>query len=406
MKKSASLPEKILNARGPYSHERVRRAPSAADRPAQASFDAFFTTLMSLMRRHYLFWFIASVLWFGAACTAATAPPPTTGPLATAPVAAAANVQPAASPSGSLTTITVSEAPGSANDQPGWVAQETGIFQRNGLTIEVQSMPAAQGISALLANQVQIALTAGVETLGALAGGADLVILTNYVPVIPYQFYARPDIQSPADIKGKKIGITTAGGSYDAALRIVLPKLGLDPDKDVTLIPTGSIPNVTAALFSGAIDGAPLVVSPASFRAVQGGNFHEVFDFARYAGPYAAGLVVVKRDYLNQNRDVVQQYVDGLVQGIARFKADRATSIQIDKKYLDDADDDLVGRTYDYFVQNVTPSQPIPKPEQFTEVIASMARTNESVKNVDLNKVLDPSLVQSAIDRGLDKNPG
>jgi ABC-type nitrate/sulfonate/bicarbonate transport system substrate-binding protein len=366
--------------------------------------------------------FIASLLAFGAACTPTAVPIPTSAPTppaaaptpaaaAPTPPAAAQNTAPASAtvpPAaiGPVTKVTISEAPGSANDQPGWVAQETGIFQRNGISLDVQSMPAAQGITSLLSNQVQIALTAGVETLGALAGGADLVILTNYVPVIPYQFYARPDIQSTDDLKGKKIGITTAGGSYDAALRIVLPKLGLDPDKDVTLIPTGSIPNVTAALFSGAIDGAPLVVSPASFRAVQGGNFHEVFDFAQHAGPYAAGLVVVRRDYLNQNRELLQRYVDGLVQGIARFKADRSTSIQIDKKYLNETDDDLVGRTYDYFVQNVTPSQPIPKAEQFTEVVASMARTNDAVKNVDIDKVLESSLVQSAIDRGLDKNPG
>ena len=366
---------------------------------ARRSFLALMTSIM----------FIAAACTSAAPATSGAAPTTSTAATAAKPAsspAAGAVASAQSSPSAALTKITVSAAPGSANDQPAWVAQETGIFERNGLSIEVQNMPAAQGIAALLANQVQIAQTAGVETLGGLAGGADLVIVANFVPVIPYQFYSGPDIQSVSDLKGKKIGITTAGGSYDAALRIVLPKLGLDPDKDVTLIPTGSIPNVTAALFNHAIDGAPLVVSPASFRAVQGGNFHEVFDFAQNAGPYAAGLVVVKRDYLNQNRPVVQHYVDGLVQGIARFKTDRATSLQVDKKFLDETDDELVARTYDYFVQNVTPSQPIPKPEQFTEVLASMARTNEAVKNVDLNKALDPSLVQSAIDRGLDKNPG
>jgi hypothetical protein len=102
----------------------------------------------------------------------------------------------------------------------------------------------------------------------------------------------------------------------------------------------------------------------------------------------------------------VQRYIDALVQGIARFKADRATSLQIDKKYFDETDDALVARTYDYFVQSVTPSQPLPKPEQFPEVVAALAKSNEAVKNVDVNKALDPSLVQSAIDRGLDKNPG
>jgi ABC-type nitrate/sulfonate/bicarbonate transport system substrate-binding protein len=325
------------------------------------------------------------------ACTPAAPATPTAAPTATPP---------------SATTISVSSAPGSVNDQPAWVARETGIFQRYGISLDVQYLAAAQGIAALLSNQVQIAHSGGAETVGGLAGGADLVIIANLVPVIPYQFYAGPSIQTPADLRGKKIGITSVGASYDTALRIVLPKLGLDPNTDVSLIPVGSIPNVTAALFNGAIDGAPLVVSPAAFRTVQGGNFHEVFDFAPNAGPYAGDLVVVKRDYLSQNRELVQRYVDALVQGIARFKVDRATSIQVDEKYLDEQDEALLARTYDYFIQNVTPSQPLPKPEQFTEVVAALAKGNEAANRIDLNKALDPSLVQSSIERGLDKNPG
>jgi NitT/TauT family transport system substrate-binding protein len=333
---------------------------------------------------------LASVTLLVSACTpAAPAAAPTPAPTPTPP---------------SATTVSVSSAPGSVNDQPAWLARESGIFGRYGINVDVQYLAAAQGITALLSDQVQIAHSGGAETLGALAGGADLVIVANLVPVIPYQFYAGPTIQAPPDLKGKKIGITAVGASYDTALRIVLPKLGLDPNTDVSLIPVGSIPNVTAALFNGAIDGAPLVVSPAAFRAVQGGNFHEVFDFAPNAGPYAGDLVVVKRQYLTQNRDLVQRYVDALVQGIARFKVDRTTSIQVDQKYLDETDETLLARTYDYFIQNVTPSQPLPKPEQFTEVVAALAKGNEAANRIDLNRALDASLVQSSIDRGLDKN--
>jgi ABC-type nitrate/sulfonate/bicarbonate transport system substrate-binding protein len=206
-------------------------------------------------------------------------------------------------------------------------------------------------------------------------------------------------------LRGKKIGITTAGASYDTALRIVLPKFGLDPDTDVTLITTGSIPNVSSALLAGAIDAAPLVVTPASFKVVQQGGFHQVFDFATEAGAYPGDVMVMRRDYISQHRDVVQKYVDSIVQGVARFKSDRATAIQSAKKYLDEPDDALVTRTYEYFMQSVTPSQPFPKPEQFTDVLAALAARNENAKSIDLNKVLDPSFVQSAVDRGLDKSP-
>jgi hypothetical protein len=77
--------------------------------------------------------------------------------------------------------------------------------------------------------------------------------------------------------------------------------------------------------------------------------------------------------------------------------------VQVAAKYLDESDQTLVGRTYDYFVQTVTPSQPYPRPEQFADVLAALAQRNEAARSIDLNKVLDPSFVQSAVDRGLDK---
>jgi NitT/TauT family transport system substrate-binding protein len=310
---------------------------------------------------------------------------------------------PAPEPSAVPITVKVTTAPGSPNEQPVWVAVDSGIMQRNGLLVEYIQAPANQGIASLVSGQTEFAATGGAEALGGLAGGADLVIVSNLVPVIPWQFYAGPDVHTPQQLKGKKIGITTAGASYDTALRIVLPRFGIDPERDVTLVTTGSVPNVTAALFSGAIDGAPLVVTPASFKAVEQGGFHEVFDFAKEGGPYPGDVTVVRRDYLNQHRDVVQRYVDSVVQGVARFKSDRAYAIQVAKKYLDEPDESLVTRTYDYFATSVTPSQPFPKPEQFTSVLSALAQRNENARSINLDKVLDQSLVQSAVDRGLDK---
>src|SRR5258708_1901158 len=130
-----------------------------------------------------------------------------------------------------VVTLKVTTAPGSPNDQPMWVAVEAGLMQRNGVAIEFVSAPATQGIASLVSGQTDIAATGGAEALGGLAGGADLVIVANLVPVIPWQFYAGPGIQSPTDLRGKRIGITTAGASYDTALRIVLPRFGIDPDK-------------------------------------------------------------------------------------------------------------------------------------------------------------------------------
>jgi hypothetical protein len=54
-------------------------------------------------------------------------------------------------------------------------------------------------------------------------------------------------------------------------------------------------------------------------------------------------------------------------------------------------------------IERVSPAQPFPKPEQFADVLAALAQPNEKARSIDLSRVLDQSLVQSAIDRGLDK---
>src|ERR1700687_5963849 len=132
------------------------------------------------------------------------------------------------------------------------------------------------------------------------------------------------------------------------------------------------------------MDGAPLLGTPASFKVVEQGGFHEVFDFAKEGGAYPGDVTVVRRDYLNQHRDVVQKYVEAMVQGVARFKADRPYAIQVAKKYLDEPDETLAARTSDYFSVSVTPSQPYPRPEQFTEVLAALAARNEKAKDINL----------------------
>jgi len=98
----------------------------------------------------------------------------------------------------------------------------------------------ANTMSALLSGQLQLAQVGGSEVLSAAARGADVVIVATLSPVFPYVFMAAADIRSPADLEGKKVGISTAGGSADIAIRQGLRQVGIGPDKDVTIVPVGS----------------------------------------------------------------------------------------------------------------------------------------------------------------------
>jgi NitT/TauT family transport system substrate-binding protein len=139
---------------------------------------------------------------------------------------------------------------------PLWTAKETGVFDKHGLDVDLQYVASATAVPAVISGQMQMAEVGGSEVLGAIAGGADLVIVAIDTPTYPYVFEAAPGIQSPADLKGKAVGISRIGSSSDIATRVVLKSFGLDADKDVNLVQTGSVSDRAAAMQSGAIQAA------------------------------------------------------------------------------------------------------------------------------------------------------
>jgi NitT/TauT family transport system substrate-binding protein len=89
--------------------------------------------------------------------------------------------------------------------------------------------------------------------LSATAAGSDVVIIGSSGTVSPFRLMARPDIKQPADLKGKKAGITTFGSTSDQVVRIALKQFHLEPNKDVALLTFGAQPEVFAALQTGAV---------------------------------------------------------------------------------------------------------------------------------------------------------
>src|SRR5256712_10884527 len=169
-----------------------------------------------------------------AAC-GGSAPAPAATPAASAPPAAAT-----ATP---LVPIAVKAAFTNltGDSLPIWTAMDAGIFKKNGLDVDLQSIDGgARGMAALLANGVEIISVGGAECLSATAAGAKITVTAVLTPVFPYHLMAAPEIKSVQDLKGKKIGISSPGGSAAHATRKALQVVGLDPDRHgITFIAIG-----------------------------------------------------------------------------------------------------------------------------------------------------------------------
>ncbi|TMC79500.1 MAG: transporter substrate-binding domain-containing protein [Chloroflexi bacterium] len=288
----------------------------------------------------------------------------------------------------------------SADDWIPWYAFEKGIFKDNGLDVDLQSINGgAQTSAALIAGGIQIGQFGGSEALSANAGGADVVIVANLAPVYPYKLYVQKGITSIQGLKGKKVGVSNAGGSSDIATRAALKAAGLDPDKDVNIIAVGSHANRTAALLAGTID-AGVDDPPEDLELVKAG-LTPLIDLASQKLPAANTGVIMQRTYLTANKATVQAYVDSLVIARLKMKSDKAGAVVVLGKYFKLDNQDALNNAYDFFMNEVTVPYLYPEVAQFKDAVEILGKTNDKIKTVDIAKMLDRSFMQSAQDRKL-----
>jgi NitT/TauT family transport system substrate-binding protein len=355
-----------------------------------------------------------------AAPTASSAPAsaPVSTPASAKPAGAAASTKPAGSEAASA-KASASAAPTIAPAPPGtilssyseltpinlplWIADEEGIFKKNGLTVETRYIESSLGVGALLSNEVRFAAMGGSETLAAAINGADLTVLATLSPYYPYRLEVKDSIKTAADLKGKKLGISRIGSSSDSATRAALKKLGLNPDTDVEYVQIGSLAARTAALLSGQLDGG--VDGLPDWIDLEAHGFHPLLDLAAAKLPAVNNTLVAQKGWVEANKDTTQKYVDSIVEGIARAKADENLSIQLTKKYLKDrsGDQQALQATYDLTIKQIMQIPPVTTPQMFQDALTQLATKTSKAKSYDINKLIDNSFVNDAAKRGIGK---
>jgi ABC-type nitrate/sulfonate/bicarbonate transport system substrate-binding protein len=284
-----------------------------------------------------------------------------------------------------------------------WVADDQGLFKQHNLNVDTRYLESTLGVSALIADEEQFASMGGSETLAAIVNGADLEVLASFSPVYPYKLEVSSGINSAQDLKGKKLGVSRFGSSSDIATRAALKELGL-ADTDITFVQVGSLADRTAALLNGNLDGA-LTGLPDTL-VLEDHGFHPLLDLAAEQLPAVNNVLVARKSWVNANRQVTQAYVDSIVEGIARAKADKPLSISLINKYLQDraGNEEQAAAAYDFDIGEVLRVPPYIKPEQFGDALANLQVADPSkLSDFDVKSVIDDSFVESAATRGVGK---
>lgn len=200
------------------------------------------------------------------------------------------------------------------------VALEAGLFEKNGLDVEL--VPTQQPITPLFSGDVDITSAGLAPGLTARSQNQDIQVVANIIPRFAGILLA-PSGSSLADqagewpgsveaLRGKRVGVTVAGATIDNQARYMLDLAGLTPDKDAKVLALGGGTPLVAAVEQGRVDAA-LVPDPLYEQLINRGKAEPILDFVGGEGPpelevpYA--LSWTTGEYAEQHPDIIRGYV-------------------------------------------------------------------------------------------------
>src|SRR6185312_8724595 len=142
---------------------------------------------------------------------------------------------------------------------PAIVAKEKGFFKEEGLDVDLISTGASsRSLQQVAAGVAQIGSSSMVDTVRAIGAGAGVKVFINSLAVGTHSLVAAKDIKSVKDLKGKRVMTGGQGDITNLWWKAMAKHYGLDPEKDVELLFSGSTSNRVAALFAGGVSAAAL----------------------------------------------------------------------------------------------------------------------------------------------------
>jgi len=253
-----------------------------------------------------------------------------------------------------------------------WVAYRSGSFEKHGLRLKPIFIPGGvTAIQSLLAKELFIQLTAGPSAIRAWARGAREVTFIGAVGNrLDYVIVAIPSVRNANDLRGKRVGVSQLGASPDFIARLGLRRLGLNPEKDVTIVPIGSPGERWSAMAAGHVQ-ASLFQTPHTLRARKAG-YVPLLDFATQDFQYILSGVLTTRSYIRSDRETVMNFMRGLADGMDFYRDERNREKAmrfLSEYYRTNASEELEETLNVY--SRVTPGLPLVTVKSIENVIAN-----------------------------------
>jgi ABC-type nitrate/sulfonate/bicarbonate transport system substrate-binding protein len=294
-----------------------------------------------------------------------------------------------------LQKLTVGYTPISGAALPFFIAVEERIFQKHGFEVSPVFMGGSPLInSAILAGEFPIGYTGGGAVISSRLSGSDLVAIASPLPVLTIDGWAKPEIKSIGDLKGKRVGVTRFGASSYFSALSMLEAGGIKPN-EVTFIQNGGVGESLAALMGGRVDVC-MIGYPFGLNAKNAG-FNLLFrpSTTEY-GLFPTAVIAARESWLKdvKNRRVAIDFLRALHEGQLLARENATVSKRALRKFTRVENDASLQGSFEFYKEAFPPTLRI--------VEKAMANALKFVdhpkaKQFDVRQSFDNSLIDEAL---------
>jgi NitT/TauT family transport system substrate-binding protein len=297
--------------------------------------------------------------------------------------------------SAQLTKLNVGYSALSADQLPGWVAKDAGIFERNGLDVQLIFFTGGTtSILALVSGDVPITQVAGPGLVNSALAGSDAVFVAAGITSLNYVLMGKPGLKSTEQLKGGTLAISRFGSATDSIARFALRRVGLTPGKDVTLVQVGSGPARLDAALTGKVSAA-VINPPSSFIAEKKGLV-VLADVAKMGLVFQHTGATTTRRFIRENPDIVRRYVKSQVEAVHRIWTDKETTVGALQKYMGGAiDRDILEKSRENILtEALLPKKQYPSLAGLKTVLDDIAERDPRAKTAKPEQFVDPTFIR------------
>jgi NitT/TauT family transport system substrate-binding protein len=272
------------------------------------------------------------------------------------------------------------------------VMRKGGLFKNNGLDVDlvyIQGSPILT--TAMVSGQVPMSFLGGAAIVASAVGGADTVYLACAINTLYWRFFTTPEIKSIADLKGKKLGVTTVGSQEDSVVRFILRERGLIPDRDFAVVAVGGAPTRLAALSKGVIHGSTFI--PPQDIAAEKLGLNPLIDMSKL-GLYNPGSCFAStRTYIKTHRETVMRVMKTFVEGLRYYKENKEFVLKVTAEFAQNRDPNVLNPTYEV-VTRYQERVPYVNMKGIEFMLKTLEARDPRARNFDPANVVDSSFIQ------------